>query len=406
MKICMLAPEFLPVWGGVGTYIVELVRHLPKSVEIHVVTPSRKKSGGIAAETSDYDFDDYFSHNVHVHLISSATDTFFYNAIFQQACFRFVPKLIKQERIDLIHSHTAHMPDILLQFRGLKVPKIATVHTTIAGQRRGAKESGMKFRDLEFSEKATYVGYPVLRLAEQVFFSSKRRYVTVSNWMKAQLLQMFPKLCESDVRVIQNSVDTTFFSPTTAKTGKTVLFTGRLVAAKGLIYLVDAIPQVLLAHPDAFFTFVGPGDSSPYEDRLNSLGVPKKNYAFLGYLKDRKQLLEAYRNSSIFVAPTLYENLPIRILEAMACAKAVVATNVCAIPEVISSPKDGILVPPKSSRTLSKAICDLLQAQDRREEIGRRARQTVVERFDWASNVQKMTRFYEESIERSLGLCS
>lgn len=33
----MLAPEFLPVWGGVGTYIVELVRHLPKNIEIHVL---------------------------------------------------------------------------------------------------------------------------------------------------------------------------------------------------------------------------------------------------------------------------------------------------------------------------------------------------------------------------------
>lgn len=43
MKICVLAPEFLPVCGGVGTYIVELVRHLPKNVEIHAVTPWRER---------------------------------------------------------------------------------------------------------------------------------------------------------------------------------------------------------------------------------------------------------------------------------------------------------------------------------------------------------------------------
>ena len=45
MKICMLAPEFLPVWGGVGTYIVELTKHLPKNIDIHIVTPLRKGFG-------------------------------------------------------------------------------------------------------------------------------------------------------------------------------------------------------------------------------------------------------------------------------------------------------------------------------------------------------------------------
>jgi glycosyltransferase involved in cell wall biosynthesis len=288
------------------------------------------------------------------------------------------------------------MPDILLQFRRLKAPKVTTVHTTIAGQRRGTKESGMRFRDLEFSEKATYLGYPALRLAERVFFSAERRYVTVSNWMKTQLLQIFPRLSDSDIRVIENSVDTNFFSPNEVTTGKTVLFVGRLIAAKGLMYLVDAIPTVLHTHPDALFAFVGPGDTLPYEERLRSLGVSKKNYAFLGYLKDRKQLLEAYRNSSIFVAPTLYENLPIRILEAMSCGKAVVATNVCAIPEAITSTEDGILVPPKSSEALSKAISDLLQAPEQRQEIGRKARQTVVQKFDCALSAQRMAAFYEE----------
>ena len=44
MKICMLAPEFIPVWGGVGTYIGELVRHLPKDIEVHVVTHNARIS--------------------------------------------------------------------------------------------------------------------------------------------------------------------------------------------------------------------------------------------------------------------------------------------------------------------------------------------------------------------------
>lgn len=396
MRICMLAPEFLPVWGGVGTYIVELVRHLPKDVEVHVVAPSRKRLGHADVKTADYDFDEYFSDNVHVHLISSASDTFVYNAAFQYACLRRVPLLVRQERIDLIHTHAAHMPDLLLQFRNLKIPTVATIHTTISGQRQGSREASVRFRDLEFSEKATYLGYPFLRMAERIFFSPTKHYVTVSNWMKSQLVHLFPRLSESEIRVIENSVDTKFFSPTATKAGKTILFTGRLIAAKGVTYLVDAIPRTLRTHPDAFFAFVGPGDPSPYQNRLHSLGISEKNYAFLGYLKDRKEVLAAYRNCTIFVAPTLYENLPIRILEAMSCAKPVVATDVCAIPEVITSGEDGILVPPKSSEALSKAICELLQAPEHRGEMGRKARRTVVEKFDWTLNAQRMTRFYDQ----------
>jgi len=55
----MLAPEFLPIWGGLGTYIMELVRHLPKTIEIHVVAPSRKRLGGSRVRTADYNFEEY-----------------------------------------------------------------------------------------------------------------------------------------------------------------------------------------------------------------------------------------------------------------------------------------------------------------------------------------------------------
>lgn len=396
MRLCMLAPDFLPIWGGVGTYIVELVRHLPKTVEIHVVAPSRKRLGGSRVRTADYNFEEYFSKNVHVHLISSASDTFVYNAAFQSACLRFVPKLLKEEHIDLMHSHTAHMPDLLLQLLKLRTPTVTTVHTTILGQRRGSKESEIGFGDLEFSEKATSLGYPFLRLAENMFFSPKKRYITVSNWMKSQLIKQFPKLRNSHIWMVHNSVDTESFYPANTDSKKVVLLTGRLIAAKGLIYLVNAIPAILRQHPETLFIFVGPGDQSVYESKLKSLQVPNKNYLFVGYVKDREELLDYYRKCAIFVAPTLYENLPIRILEAMACAKPVVATNVCAIPEAILSDQDGVLVPPKSSGALSEAISDLLSNPEHGKQIGSRARETVVDRFDWAKNAQKIVSVYEQ----------
>ena len=402
MKICMLAPELLPIWGGVGTYIVELIRHLPTTVEVEVVTPYRTRIGSISAATSDYNFEDYFPNNVHIHFLGSAADTFVYNAAFQTACFRHVPRLLKRENIDLIHSHTAHMPDLLLQLRRLNVANVATVHTTMAGQKRAAKGSGTEFSHLDFSEQATLLGYPFLRICERFYFSGEREYITLSNWMKVRVGLYFPRL-KGRVTVIYNSVDSNVFTPGGKERPENILITGRFIAAKGLMYLADAIPRVLSKHPNAMFTFIGPGNFQPYMNRLLELNVPSQNVKFVGYVKDREAILDYYRRCTIFVAPTLYENLPTRVLEAMACAKPVVATDVSAIPEVITSGHNGILVPPKSSEALANAINGLLENPSLRKLIGANARDTVVNKFDWNVNAGKIASLYEEVIQNRIG---
>ncbi|MFX0203986.1 MAG: hypothetical protein ACFFCW_48430, partial [Candidatus Hodarchaeota archaeon] len=97
MKICILAPEFLPAWGGVGTYTFELVRHLPKDIEVHVVTPLRESLGKEKVSPIYYESPEYFGNNVRVHFVCKANDTFFYNAKFQYACLKHVPTLVKDE---------------------------------------------------------------------------------------------------------------------------------------------------------------------------------------------------------------------------------------------------------------------------------------------------------------------
>jgi glycosyltransferase involved in cell wall biosynthesis len=379
-----------------------LVRHLPKNIDVHVVTLNREGFGKEKVSTSDYDFSKYFGNNVHVHFVCKANDTFFYNAKFQYACLRYVPKLVKEERIDLIHSHTAHMPDLLLQFRRLNIPTITTIHTTIRGQRRGTKSSGMRFWDLEFSEKLTYLTYLFLCLAEIIYFSKERYYITVSKWMKEQIVRQYPKIDPSLISVIYNSVDVENFSPGTGKNlpeRDIVLFTGRLIAAKGVRYLVEAIPKVLREYPNTLFIFIGSGNSLPYRRRLKELRVPEKNFMFLGYLKESSDLVEYYRASSVFVAPTLYENLPIRVLEAMACGVPVVASNVCAIPEVIDNGVNGILIQPGSVGELAEAICRLLGDPSLRRKMGDNARKTVLEKFNWKVNAIKTVEVYQQILD-------
>ena len=204
MNLCMLAPEFVPVWGGVGTYIVELIKNLPKEVNIHVVTPIRESYGKEKISTNDYNLDKYFDENIKIHFISKASDTFFYNAKFQYACQKYVPKIIKEYDINIIHSHTAHMPDILLQYKKTSAKTVTTIHTTIKGQREGTLKSGMNFLDLEFSEKITYLSYYGLRVIEEIYFHKDRKYLTVSNWMKNNIIKNYPSIREEDIKVVYN----------------------------------------------------------------------------------------------------------------------------------------------------------------------------------------------------------
>jgi glycosyltransferase involved in cell wall biosynthesis len=124
--------------------------------------------------------------------------------------------------------------------------------------------------------------------------------------------------------------------------------------------------------------------------------VSEKNFEFLGYLKEQSDMVDYYKSSIVYVAPTLYENLPIRVLEAMACGVPVVASNVCAIPEAIDNGVNGILVPPGAVEALSKAICLLLSDETLRKRIGDNARKTVLEKFDCSVNTFKTIEIYKQ----------
>ena len=390
MKICMLAPEFLSNWGGVGTYIVELIKHLPEDFEIIVITPDRGEANA-----------GYLHNHLKVIKTSKAGDTFIYNLKFQYSCLRKVPELVKKEEIDVIHSHTAHMPDLLLSFKKLDIPIVTTVHSTIKLQRRGTKMA-TSFWNAEFSEKMTYLLYPFLRLAEKFYFSHERKYITVSKWMKNYLEQEYNL---DGVEVIYNSVDTDFFykrtdfefiDTTRYKNREVILYCGRLIGLKGVSMLIRAMKGVIKRHEDALFLFAGRGNRSYFESLLIDLGIPRKNYEFLGHV-DYNRLVEYYSISNVFVLPSFHENLPTSLLEAMACEVPSIATNVGGISEVIQNGKNGLVLHFHDTKLLSDKINYVLDNQEEVREMGEEARKRVVEKFSWKENIEKIVNLYEKA---------
>jgi glycosyltransferase involved in cell wall biosynthesis len=378
----MLAPEFPPVWGGVGTYTVELIRNLPNNIEVHVVTPMRLGFNGENFHSEE--FLQFLDKNIKIHYVSKATDTFLYNASFQYACLRTVPKLIKEEKIDLIHSHAAHMPDLLLKTLEKSAPTVTTVHTTITGQRAGTKASHAAFKDLEFSEKMTLLTYPLLYFIDNLYFSKSALYITPSNWMKTTLLKGHPSL-NKNVFVIPHGIDTTHYRPIVEEHSKdknVILFVGRLIALKGIFNLIHALPIILKEHPNTIVLFVGPGEKEPYIKELNRCGVPASSYQFLGH-SDKKNLLYYYNISDVYVLPSFSESFSLTLLEAMSCGVPAVVSNVGGPSEIIKNHFNGVLVEPGDVKALAEAIIFLLDNHKIRRRIGREARRTIEAQYSW-----------------------
>jgi glycosyltransferase involved in cell wall biosynthesis len=401
----MLAPEFVPVCGGVGTYVVELVKHLPKTDEIHIIAPTRQLDKKYITETN-FDFSQYFSDNVHLHFICKAKDTFFYNGAFQYFCSRKVPKLVKDEKIDVIHSHTAHMPDLLLMLRNLHTPTVTTVHTTIQSQRTGTKNSHRKFTELERSEKATYMLYPFLRLAEKAYFSKNRFYISPSEWMKRTLEQGFH--LKQNIAVIPNSVDVNAYQKlnlppqgdwqenTVDK--NMVLYVGRLLAMKGVNALLEAVPKILekTNDPKLLFVFAGPGDETHYVSRAKALNV-EAHCLFTGLLP-KQDVFSLMRSAKLVVAPSLTENMPFTVLESMACGAPVIAGNVGGVSEVVEDGLNGKLLASCTPNDITQAVVELLADESLRKKMGVDAQKTIANKFSWTVNAKKYSQAYADAV--------
>jgi rhamnosyl/mannosyltransferase len=174
-----------------------------------------------------------------------------------------------------------------------------------------------------------------------------------------------------------------------------LLFVGRLVPYKGLDTLLHAFKQILFHIPTTQLVLVGSGpELLRLQGACQQLGISNSVH-FLGILPRRK-LRDAYTACDVFVLPSRSrsEAFGIVLLEAMARAKPVVATNVGGIPYVVNDGVTGILVPPSDQTILAEAITKLLLNPQTRQRIGQAGHQRVTEHFTRPPITQKLEELY------------
>ena len=170
---------------------------------------------------------------------------------------------------------------------------------------------------------------------------------------------------------------------------------GGVTPKKGHVVLVEAARTVLATVPDARFVIVGlPADDGPVRAAIRAAGLGER-VTLAGYREHAAQLMPAF---DVFCLPSLYEGMPVSLLEAMAQGIPIVATSVGGVPEVATNERDGLLVPAADAEALAAALLRLLTDAPLSSALGRAAR-TTAQGFDIRTMVLRTEALYAQVME-------
>ena len=239
-------------------------------------------------------------------------------------------------------------------------------------------------------------------LQQRLASSFVDQYIAVSHAVARQLSLDF-RVPPKKVRVIHNSIPSGKYDRPVnpelkaalnqGKLWPIVLTVARLDDQKGHKFLLEAICQL----PEAIFVLVGDGpERASLEAQAHNLGVSGR-VLFLGYRTDIPDLLA---NCDLFVLPSIYEGLPLSVLEAMAAGKAVVATAVGGTPEAVVDSETGYLVPPGDPATLAIAIRSILSDPVLAGKMGVAGQARVRQEFSVETMAQTVNQIYIDLLKR------
>lgn len=174
-------------------------------------------------------------------------------------------------------------------------------------------------------------------------------------------------------------------------------YIGLITKRKGIEYLIKAIPLIKKMYEGRFKVIIiggcKPNDEGYFSEikgLISRLSLEKDIY-FTGILPDVR---DALNSLDIVVLPSLEERCSRTLLESIACAKPVAATNVGGTPEIIDNNINGILVEPQNERHLADAVSKLLSDDELRQKMGMNGRIKAEKLFNIKDNMQKIKNIY------------
>lgn len=242
---------------------------------------------------------------------------------------------------------------------------------------------------------------------KQVLDSSDVHFVACSLWLQGEA-KASALLRGHRIESIPNPIDTRVFRPSDRREarllnhlpeeGRVILFVSQRATNpnKGIGYLVEACNLMATAHPgmvkDTYVAVLG-GHAEEVEGLLPFETIP------VGYVNDERRIASLYSAADVFVLPSLSENLPNTIMEAMACGVPCVGFNVGGIPEMIDHCVNGYVAQYRSAEDLAQGISWVLNEADPQQ-----LRQNAVSKVHTSYSQQKVAMQYIETYNQALAL--
>lgn len=390
MKILMLSWEYPPkTVGGLSTHVYNLCQSLKdRGNEVHVITCEEENA--VLEENNN----GVFVHRVIPYKLETQDFTKWVMHL-NFAIIEKASKLINSNGdFDLIHAHdwlTTYSAKCLKWI--YKIPMVSTFHATEYGRNGGIRTDLQRY----------------ISSAEWLLANESWKIVTCSSYMKKQVCELF-SVQEDKVWVIPNGVNIVkieedlndFRRKFALDNEKIVLFVGRHVFEKGIQLLIDSVPSILKAYPNAKFVIVGKGPmTEELEDRVCKMGV-KEKVLFVGYMNNEERD-KLYKVSSTAVFPSLYEPFGIVALEAMAAGCPVVVSNTGGLSEIVEHNENGLKVTPGSSDNLRDNILEILFNDKLAEKFKEKALSLVEEKYEWNKVAELTESMYKMVKDESNG---
>ena len=314
-----------------------------------------------------------------------------------------IEQLLKQDSIDLIHAHSPSLCGLpaMNVAKKRKIPFIYEV--------RALWEDAAVDRN-RFNEKS--LKYKISRAMEQKLFDGADGIVCICEGLKQEIKN---RTNRNDIFVVKNGVDTTIFSPLAKPNdllekydvlNKVVIgFIGQFFTFEGLADLVQAVPKVLAKRSDIKFIIVGGGvEEENVKALAEKLGVLDSSLIFTGRVP-HERINDYYAMMDIMVYPRKRLRItemvtPLKPLEAMAMEKAVIASDVGGLKELITEGYSGMMFKADNTDDLAAKILHLVENEQLRLDLGKHGREQMLREREWSKIVEDYGPIYEQCLQK------
>jgi glycosyltransferase involved in cell wall biosynthesis len=394
MKILQVVPYFPPAYafGGPVKATYQISRELIKRGHEVVVYTTDAKNFNSRLEIDSSNTDE----GIKVHRFKNLSLTFVkkFKLFITPQLALFAREEIKNFDIIHLHEHRTFQ-NIVIHRRARKhdIPYVLQVHGSLP--RIGAWRRLKSIYDVLF-------GYRLLRDASKV--------IALTRVEAEQYRSM--GVPEEKIAIIPNGIDLSEYADLSPKgsfkkkfnipeDSKIIFYLGRIHKIKGIDFLVRAYAYLKneMKCINAVLVIAGPDDGflGEVKSLVQSLGISRL-VMFTGPLYG-KEKLGAYVDSDLVVLPSRYEAFPNVVLEAYACSKPVVASNVGAIPDIVLHGETGLLFQAGDVKGLANAIAYMLANPEEAERMGCNARRLVEEKFSIDRVVTQLEILYEKVLK-------